>query len=527
MEKNQQPQRPGPQPARGGEGARDDRGPRGSGGRRDDRGGRDDRGQRGGQGRPQGPGGGGPRFESRSPQPVPPRDPAPVSAAVTKAGVPHGATEQGWLPDCVYTGEKFETGLAFFADTAGRITRFSREPADLAAARRLDGQAALPGLVNTHSRSFHRVLRGRTERRGAPGDPLAGWATALGHATGRATGEEVFDAARMAFMEMLLAGITCVGEFHFVPPAAEGTAVADANLARREIIRAAHEVGIRLALFNVAPDRAEPFVREVENLRRLVEKDFPADEVWLGVGADLPAVLPVEQLKMVATYARAQRLRWHAHVAPRPGESLPAGRTPLAQLAELGFLDKRFTAIHPLQLTDDDVKLLGTARASVCVCPITAQNFGLGTAAAEKLLAAGSGIALGTDSQAQIDLLKEARLLEYQLRVQHGQRGVIVADPATALFHAATVTGARSLGATGGALEVGRPADFFTVNLFDPSIAGAEPGALLANIVFALERRAVRDVWIGGRQRVVAGRHPLNGLIVGRFVEAQRRIWTG
>ena len=445
---------------------------------------------------------------------------------MTKAGVPHGATEQGWLPDCVYTGEKFESGLAFFADTAGRITRLSREPADLAAARRLDGQAALPGLVNTHSRSFHRVLRGRTERRGAPGDSLAGWATALGHATGRATGEEVFDAARMAFMEMLLAGITCVGEFHFVAPVPEGAAVADANLVRREIIRAAHEVGIRLALFNAAPDRAEPFVRDVENLRLLVEKDFPADEVWLGVGADLPAALPVEQLKIVATYARAQRMRWHAHVAPRPGESLPAGRTPLAQLAELGFLDKRFTAIHPIQLTDDDVKLLGTARASVCLCPIAAQNLGIGTAPAEKLLAAGSGIALGTDGNTQIDLLKDARLLEYQLRVQHGQRGVIAADPATALFHAATVTGARSLGATGGALEVGRPADFFTVNLFDPSIAGAEPGALLANIVFALERRAVRDVWIGGRQRVVAGRHPLHGPIVGRFVEAQRRIWS-
>ena len=485
---------------------RDDRGPQGS---------RDDRGNRGGA----------PRFERRPPQALPPRDPTPVPAAVARAGVPHGATESGWLPDCVYTGEKFETGLAFFADTAGRITRFSREPADLAAARRLDGQAALPGLVNAHSRSFHRVLRGRTERRGTPGDPLAGWAAALGQAMGRAMGEEVFDAARMAFMEMLLAGITCVGEFHFVAPTAEGTAVADANLVRREIIRAAHEVGIRLALLNVAPERAEPFVRDVETLRLLVEKEFPADEVWLGLGADLPAVLPVDQLKIVATYARAQRMRWHAHVAPRPGESVSAGRSPLAQLADLGFLDKRFTAIHPLQLSDDDVKLLGTARASVCLCPITAQNFGIGSASAEKLLAAGAGIALGTDSHAQIDLLKEARLLEYQLRVQHGQRGVFAAEPATALFHAATVTGARSLGATGGALEVGRPADFFTVNLFDPSIAGAEPGALLANIVFALERRAVRDVWIGGRQRVVAGRHPLHGPIVGRFVEAQRRIW--
>src|SRR5687768_12035178 len=98
-----------------------------------------------------------PRQDSR-PAPGP-------SAAVVKSGVPHGATESGWLPDFVYTGEKFEAGLAFFADAVGRIIRFSREPADLGAARRLEGQAALPGLVNTHSHTFQRVLRGRTEVR--------------------------------------------------------------------------------------------------------------------------------------------------------------------------------------------------------------------------------------------------------------------------------------------------------------------------------------------------------------------------
>lgn len=497
-----QPQRHDPRASRGGQGTRDDRGPR------------DGRGGHGGRD---------PRFESRPPQP---REPAPLSAAVAKSGVPHGATEHGWLPDCVYTGEKFETGLAFFADAVGRIVRFSREPADLAAARRLSGQAALPGLVNTHSHAFHRVLRGRAEQRSRSADPLAGWREALDRATQRATAEEVFDAARMAFMEMLLAGITCVGEFHSAPSPPEGAAGPDANSIRREIIRAAHEVGIRIALLNAAPARADAFVRDVEALRAVVEKEFPADEAWLGVAVDSLAALPLDQLKIVATYARAQRMRLHGHVSARPGEVSASGRTPVALLAEHGFLDKRFTAIDAIHLTDDDVKLLGAARASVCACPITAQNLGLGIAPLEKLVAAGAGIALGTDSHTQIDLLKEARLLEYQLRTARQQRGAFAADATTALFHAATFTGARSLGATGGALEVGRPADFFTVNLFDPSIAGAEPDALLANVVFALERRAVRDVWVGARQRVTGGRHPLHGPIVGRFVEAQRRIWS-
>src|SRR4029434_5695896 len=106
----------------------------------------------------------------------------------------------------------------------------------------------------------------------------------------------------------------------------------------------------------------------------------------------------------------------------------------------------------------------------------------------------------------QIDLLKDARLLEYHLRVLREQRTGLAADGPTALFHAATVTGARSLGATSGALEVGRPADFFTVNLYDPSIAGADPETLLANILFSMERRAIRDVWVGARQRISNGR---------------------
>jgi formimidoylglutamate deiminase len=105
---------------------------------------------------------------------------------------------------------------------------------------------------------------------------------------------------------------------------------------------------------------------------------------------------------------------------------------------------------------------------------------------------------------------------------------VLAPEPAiaTTLLQAATATGARSLGASSGALEVGRPADFFTVNLYDPSIAGAEPDAVPGNILFSLERRAIRDVWIGARLRLQNGRHPQHGPIVARFVDLQRRLWS-
>lgn len=471
------------------------------------------------------------------------RTPPPVPAAVVQAGVPHGAREGGWLPDWVWTGEKFESGLAFFADAVGRLTRFSREPADLAAARRLAGQVVLPGLVNAHAHSFHRVVRGR------PGHTAAGsWdeahASLVQIAGERLTAEEVFAVARMVFLEMLLAGVTCVGEFHCLHHQPDGTPWPEPDFLSREIARAAHEVGIRLALLKTlhlrsghraeagsAPARCrhasvDQFVRETEQLRAGLERDFPPDEVWLGVAADSLAAVPLEAFKTLGAYARTHRLRLHAHVATTPADNAAClseyGRPPIALLAEHGLLDKRFTAVDACHLTDDEAKLLGSSRAAVCTCPVTEHHRGRAGAPAEKLLAAGASLALGSDSNLSIDLLAEARMLEYRRREGGRPRG---GEPMLAGWQAATVHGARSLGAPGGALEVGRPADFFTVNLFDPAIAGADPASLLAGLVLGLERRAIRDVWVGARQRIAGGRHVNHGPIVGRFVEVQKRLW--
>ena len=450
--------------------------------------------------------------------------------------------EAGWLPDCVFTGEKFEAGLAFFADALGRITRFSREPADLAIARRLAGQAALPGLVNAHSHAFHRVLRGRGDALVRAGrEALPVWREATERIAGRLSEEDIFDAARMAFVEMLLAGITCVGEFHYLHHQADGTPWPDPNFLGGEILRAAHEVGIRIALLKVACARggaarfltptAEQFVKDAEALRASVAKNHATDDAWVGLALHSLRGLPRDYLKTVAGYAHAQRLRLHAHVSEHPAENEAClaefGRTPVALLAEHGLLDKRFTAIHASHLTDDDVKLLGAARATVCACPTAERHLGLAATPVDKLVAAGAALAFGSDSHVQIDLMEDARLLESLARAGRPARGAFAKEAAASLFHAATVAGARSLGAPGGALEVGRPADFFTVNVFDPSLAGVEPAALLGNIVFSLERRAIREVWVGARQLVSNGRHAAQGPIIGRFVELQQRVRAG
>ncbi|HTX66379.1 MAG TPA: formimidoylglutamate deiminase [Opitutaceae bacterium] len=457
----------------------------------------------------------------------------PAAIPSPKPGAAPAARETGWLPDCVYTGDKFEAGLAFFADDLGHITRFSREAADLAAARRLGGQAALPGLVNAHSQAWQRVLRGRA----GPADRAAAV-----QAAARLTPADLYDAARMAFMEMLLAGLTCAGEFHTLHHQPDGTPWPEPNLAAHELLRAARDTGIRLALLPAAAGRApadpaqqrgltpqvEQFLRHVEALREYVARNHPGDDAWVGVAAHRLRAVPLDHLKAIAAYAHTHRLRLHLPVAEQAADNEACaaehGRTPVALLAEHGVLDKRCTVIHALQLTADETRLLGAARATVCVCPTAEAARGDGAAPAAALLAAGAALALGTDSQAQINLLEDARHLASRLRTERSGSG---GDPTPLLFQALTAAGARSLGAPSGALEVGRPADFFTVNLFDPSIAGAGADGLQAAIMSSLERRAIREIWVGGRQRVANGRHPLQGAIVSRFVELQTRLWGG
>lgn len=462
--------------------------------------------------------------------------------------------ETGWLPDLLYTGGKFQSGLAMFADSVGRITRFSSAPADLAGAERLSGRALLPGLVNGHSHAFQRVLRGRTEHRskyGAAGehDTFWTWRESMYRAANRLSPEDLYHASRMTFLEMLLGGITTVGEFHYVHHAPGGSPYADRNELAWQVVRAARDAGLRIALLRTAYARAgwgkpadpgqarfltprvEDFIADTEALRAAVARPKHAGWAWVGIAPHSLRAVPLDYLRELAPYARGQQLPVHMHVSEQPadGEACLAeyGMRPLELLDANGLLDSRFTAVHAIHVTSEEISALARAGATVCACPTTERNLGDGTVPADQLLSAGVRISLGSDSNAQINLLEDARELEYHLRMLKLERAVLAAQP---LFSCATVAGAASLGAPGGSLEVGREADFFTVALDDPSLAGwpgasADPGVLLSHVVFAAERAAVRDVAVRGKFVIREGRHPLAGEIVQQFSEVQKKLW--
>jgi formimidoylglutamate deiminase len=493
-----------------------------------------------------------------------------------------------WVPDLLFTGGRFERGRALACDSAGRVITtldvsplrelLGREPrvdetlnvcepeSGLVFATRfrsLRGRAMLPGMVNAHSHAFQRVIRGRTEYRAAGRrDSFWTWREMMYSAAERLTPEDVYDASRMAFTEMLLAGITAVGEFHYLHRTPEGSEYSDANLLSKQAVRAARDAGLRVALLRVAYARAgfrtppnerqkrfiepepEVFLRHAEDLRSaLAHEDKRGGETpaaWAGVAPHSVRAVPVEYLREVRDFARGRELPLHMHVAEQPAELSACleetGRTPVAFLADEGLLDSRFTGVHAVHVSAAEVAAMRDARAMVCACPTTERNLGDGVVPADALFDEGVAVALGTDSHAQIDLLEDARELEYHLRLRRLERNVLAprveggggretSALAARLFECATAHGARSIGAPSGALEVGRPADFFTVDLEDPSVAGASEEDLLPTVVFSLTRAGVREVAVGGRLVVEDGRHGTQEETVRRFAALQRKLW--
>ena len=489
-----------------------------------------------------------------------------------------------WLPDFIYTGGRFESGRALVCDAAGRIVRLA-PVAELRDEKRirLANRALLPGMVNAHSHAFQRVLRGRTEYRASDRDSFWTWREMMYGAATRLTPEDIYDASRMAFLEMALSGITAVGEFHYLHHAPDGTAYDDPNQLAKEVIRAAGDVGLRIALLRVAYVRsgfrsepnpqqarfieadAESYLKNLEELRnelnrsdgyarlrRANDQSMPeacapnpsmpeacVPTAWVGVAPHSVRAVPLEYLRAVIGHANEHHLKVHMHVAEQPAEVSACveeyGRTPIALLETEGLLSERFTAVHAIHVTPKAMPAIAKTGAMVCACPTTERNLGDGVVPADEYLKHGVPICLGTDSHAQIDPFEEARELEYHLRLQKMERAVLdqgsqvsglsAQDLAAQLFECATVNGARSIGAPNGALDAGNTADFFTVDLNDPSIAGASPDDLLSSIVFSASRAAVREVVVGGKPIVSDGQHLIQEEVVERFKDLQKRLW--
>lgn len=424
--------------------------------------------------------------------------------------------------------DAFWCEYAFVGDTVERSVRVTVEGGRFrsvevgidpsAGDRRLAG-VTIPGLANAHSHAFHRALRGRSQRHGGS---FWTWRDLMYAAAERLDPDRYLRLARATFAEMALAGVSCVGEFHYLHHRPDGGRYDDPNEMGAALLAAARDAGVRITLLDTlylhGGSTAGAYTPLVGVQRRFsdgsavawVERVGALEETDTArIGAAVHSVRAVDPAAMceLATWARALDRPVHAHVSEQPVEneqSLSAhGATPLGVFAAAGVLETRFTAVHATHLTEADVASL--AGSTVCMCPTTERDLGDGIGPTGELVAAGAELSLGTDSHAMIDLFEEARAVELDERLRSGRRGV---HPAGSLLRAATVAGHRCLGwDDAGAIEVGRRADLVTVSLATPRLAGVGAEALAEAVVFVAASADITDVVIDGRRVVTEGRH--------------------
>ena len=395
-----------------------------------------------------------------------------------------------------------------------RIATVTPDLAPPAEAERLDG-LVLPGLANAHSHAFQRALRGATHR---DLGSFWTWRRQMYELAGRLNPDSMLAVATATFGEMALAGITLVGEFHYVHHGPGGTPYADPNAMGQAIIQAAARAGVRLTLLDacyldggIEPDPVQQrfFDADVEAWKTRASALADGPRVRIGAAVHSMRAVPPESAAQVARWATEHNRPVHAHVSEQPAENEACqevyGATPTGLLHFEGALSERFTAVHATHLTDADVSLLGQANVSCCLCPTTERDLADGIGPARRLHEAGCGLTIGTDSNALVDPWEEMRAIELDERLASGARGGL---GGAELLRSGTGSGYASLGwAEGGSLAEGGLADVVCLDLAGVRLAGCSEADLVDAAVFAAAPPDVRDVLVGGRFVVREGRH--------------------
>jgi formiminoglutamate deiminase len=394
-------------------------------------------------------------------------------------------------------------------------------------ARRLAG-LTLPGFANAHSHAFHRALRGITQ---ASRGTFWTWRERMYEVAGRLDPDSYLALARAAYAEMALAGVACVGEFHYLHHGPGGARYADENEMAKTLIRAAAEAGLRTTLLDTCylaggfGTAGEPAPLEGPQQRfgdgsgsgwaaraeALLADMAGRPDVRVGAAIHSVRAVPPGQMHHVVAWSHRHGAPLHTHLSEQVAENTACqaayGATPAHVLDDAGALGPRTSVVHATHLTRADIDLLGQSGGFACFCPTTEADLADGIGPARRLASAGSQLTLGSDSHAVIDILEEARRVELDERLATHERGHFTAAE---LATAATAAGHTSLGwPDAGYFAVGALADLVTVALDSPRTAGARRATALESVIFGATAADVRHVVVGGRDIVQDGAHLL------------------
>lgn len=374
----------------------------------------------------------------------------------------------------------------------------------------------IPGLANAHSHAFHRALRGRTH---TGKGTFWTWRRAMYEVAAALDPDSYAALARAAYAEMALAGVACVGEFHYLHHGPGGQRYADPNAMSAALLAAAAEAGIRITLLDTVylassvegrPPQG-PQLRFSDGSLDAWSERTAALKAPPGarIGAAVHSVRAVPAEMLPAFASRTDGRPVHVHLSEQRAENEACrarhGCSPTELLYTSGLLGPQTTAVHATHLSDLDRTLLGDTDTAVCFCPTTERDLADGIGPARALVDAGSPLCLGSDSQAVVDLFEEARAVELNERLRTERRGHFAAAE---LLHAATAAGHAALGwPDAGAIAPGARADLVTVRLDTVRTAGAPAAEAVAAVVFGATAADVWHVVVDGRVAVREGRH--------------------
>ncbi|TJW55051.1 MAG: formimidoylglutamate deiminase [Mesorhizobium sp.] len=394
----------------------------------------------------------------------------------------------------------------------------------------------LPGMPNLHSHAFQRGMAGLAELRGPSADSFWSWREVMYRFALSMTPDQVEAVAAQLYVEMLEAGFSRVGEFHYLHHDHDGQPYANIAEMAERITAAVADTGIGLTLLPVlyahssfggaVPNEGQRrFINDVNRFSRLVETCRESvrtlNQGVVGVAPhSLRAVTPAE-LENIAAMVPGGPV--HIHIAEQVKEVEDclawSGARPVEWLLANAKVDRRWCLIHATHMTETETAAMAKSGAIAGLCPITEANLGDGTFAAPLFKQHGGRFGVGSDSNVLIGLADELRQLEYSQRLAHRARNVLaVAGSSTgrALFDAALDGGSAALGAGPSRIAAGASADFVSLEGNSPSLAGKAGDAVLDAWIFANGTK-VDCVWVHGKKLVSGGRHARRDAIAERF----------
>jgi formimidoylglutamate deiminase len=440
---------------------------------------------------------------------------------------------------------KFATNVELHVDDGGKIAQVQPE------APRSDAESmagiAIPGMINVHSHAFQRGMAGLTEYRTAEHDSFWTWRELMYHFLRWLTPDDCYVLARQLYLEMLLAGYTSVGEFHYLHNDPEGRPYESRSAMADALIAAARDVGIRMCLLPTLYQRGgfskpleagqKRFGMSLDDCLTLTTElqRRHANDARLRFGFAIHSLravdMPVAQRAVEAIGKAMPGRPLHIHAAEQQREvddCLAAhGRRPVAWVLEDLGADERWCLIHATHLDWEECHQLAESGAVAGLCPTTEANLGDGVFPSEMYTQAGGRWAIGTDSHIGLDPRGDLRMIEYSQRLTQQRRVVLRGEGQSCgefLCTAAWRGGRQALGLNAGQIELGQQADLLVIDDQDPNFAGLPPERWLDSLVFCEIGNPIRHVMVDGQWVVRDGRHALQEVSRHAFGNTVRRI---